>query len=97
MVPSAAALCPPFAARARAAQGRPAQSSNTIWPVPEKEIRAACANAKRVIVAEMNVGDYAREVQRVVGYDKVETFSSIGGVFPAPTAIYNQIVEGEVI
>lgn len=48
---------------------------NTIWPVPEKEIRAACANAKRVIVAEMNVGDYAREVQRVVGYDKVETFS----------------------
>jgi hypothetical protein len=46
-----------------------------------------------VIVAEMNVGDYAREVQRVVGYDKVETFSSIGGVFPAPTAIYNQIVE----
>ena len=66
---------------------------NTIWPVPEKEIRAACANAKRVIVAEMNVGDYAREVQRVVGYDKVETFSSIGGVFPAPTAIYNQIVE----
>lgn len=66
---------------------------NTIWPVPEKEIRAACANAKRVIVAEMNVGDYSREVQRVAGYDKVETFSSIGGVFPAPTAIYNQIVE----
>lgn len=93
MVPSAAALCPPFASARDEQHKVGLLKLNTIWPVPEKEIRAACANAKRVIVAEMNVGDYAREVQRVVGYDKVETFSSIGGVFPAPTAIYNQIVE----
>ena len=66
---------------------------NTVWPVPEKEIRKACANARRVIVPEMNVGDYMREVQRIAGYDKVEGFSSIGGVFPAPKAIYEKIVE----
>lgn len=66
---------------------------NTVWPVPEKEIRAACANAKRVIVPEMNVGDYVREVQRVAGYDKVEGFSSLGGVFPTPKSIYTKIVE----
>lgn len=66
---------------------------NTVWPVPEKEIRNACANAKRVIVPEMNVGDYKREIQRIAGYDKVEGFNSIGGQFPAPKAIYKKIVE----
>lgn len=66
---------------------------NTIWPVPEKEIREACANAKTVIVAEMNVGDYKREVERLVGCDKVVGFSSLGGVFPAPKSIYEKIEE----
>lgn len=66
---------------------------NTVWPVPEQEIKEACAGAKRVIVAEMNTGDYKREVQRVAGYDKVEGFSSLGGVFPAPRAIYSKIVQ----
>lgn len=68
---------------------------NTVWPVPEKEIREACAGAKRVIVPEMNVGQYIREVQRVVGMDKVVGFSSIGGAFPHPSAIYSKIVEVE--
>ncbi len=66
---------------------------NTVWPVPEKEICEACKNARRVIVPEMNVGQYIREIQRIAGYDKVEGFSSIGGVFPAPAAIYKKIVE----
>ena len=66
---------------------------NTVWPVPEKQIRAACEKAKRVIVPEMNVGEYKREVQRIAGYDKVEGFNSIGGAFPAPKAIYEKIVE----
>lgn len=66
---------------------------NTVWPVPEKEIREACAGAKRVIVPEMNVDQYVREVQRLVGCGKVENFSSIGGAFPHPNAIYSRIVE----
>ena len=66
---------------------------NTIWPVPEKQIRAVCENAGRVIVAEMNVGQYIREVQRLVGFDKVEGCNSIGGVFPPPKTIYKKITE----
>lgn len=66
---------------------------DTVWPVPEKEICEACKDAKRVIVAEMNVGEYKREVQRLVGYDKVEGFNSIGGQFPAPRAVYEKISE----
>ena len=66
---------------------------NTVWPVPEKQIRAACEKARRVIVAEMNVGEYIREVQRLVGFDKVEGFNAIGGAFPPPKAIYAKIAE----
>lgn len=66
---------------------------NTIWPVPEKQIREVCAKAKRVIVPEMNIGEYVREVQRIAGYDKVEGFSSMGGVYPVPNSIYKKIME----
>lgn len=65
---------------------------NTVWPVPERQIRTACKNAKRVVVAEMNVGEYLREVQRLVGFDKVEGFNAVGGAFPTPRAIYKKIV-----
>ena len=52
---------------------------NTIWPVPEKEIRAACANAKRVIVAEMNVGDYASASSAMTKWRR-----------SAPSAVYSR-------
>ena len=41
----------------------------------------------------MNVGQYIREVQRLVGFDKVEGCNSIGGVFPPPKTIYKKITE----
>ena len=34
----------------------------TLWPVPERVIRRAAANVKRVLVAEMNQGQYSLEV-----------------------------------
>ncbi len=37
----------------------------TIWPIHEEKIRAACTGKKAVIVPEMNMGQYAREVQRI--------------------------------
>jgi len=37
----------------------------TIWPIHEEKIRAACSGKKAVIVPEMNMGQYAREVQRI--------------------------------
>lgn len=66
---------------------------NTVWPLPEKKIRAVCAGAKRVIVPEMNVGEYLREVQRIAGCSRTEGVQSIGGVFPAPGVIYEKIAE----
>jgi 2-oxoglutarate ferredoxin oxidoreductase subunit alpha len=38
----------------------------TLWPVAEREIRAALIGIKRVIVPELNLGQYRREIDRLV-------------------------------
>jgi 2-oxoglutarate ferredoxin oxidoreductase subunit alpha len=38
----------------------------TLYPVPEKEIRSAAEAVRRVVVPEMNMGQYVLEVERLV-------------------------------
>jgi 2-oxoglutarate ferredoxin oxidoreductase subunit alpha len=38
---------------------------HTLWPVPERLIRDAMAGVERVVVAELNLGQYRREIERV--------------------------------
>ena len=52
----------------------------TLWPVPSKAITSAMDGAKRVIVPEMNMGQYLLEIQRlapagveVIGVNKMNT------------------------
>jgi 2-oxoglutarate ferredoxin oxidoreductase subunit alpha len=52
----------------------------SLWPVPEKEIQAAMNGKKKVIVPEMNMGQYRIEIERlappgleVVGVNKMDT------------------------
>jgi len=56
------------AVRRRRAAGVPISSLtvHTIWPVPEGAIRAAVAGVRRVVVPELNLGQYRLEVERVV-------------------------------
>lgn len=37
----------------------------SLWPIPEKEIRRALQGVKRVVVIELNHGQYLREIQRL--------------------------------
>jgi 2-oxoglutarate ferredoxin oxidoreductase subunit alpha len=37
----------------------------TLWPVPEKLIRSAMAGVRRVVVPEMNLGQYVLEIERL--------------------------------
>ncbi len=49
--------------------GGKAVSSLTIqslWPVPEQAIRDACRGVSKVIVPELNLGQYRREVERLI-------------------------------
>jgi len=39
----------------------------TLWPVPEASLRKALAGVKRIIVPELNLGQYRREIERLAG------------------------------
>jgi 2-oxoglutarate ferredoxin oxidoreductase subunit alpha len=43
----------------------------TLWPFPESIVERAAENVQRVVVAEMNLGQIALEVERIVGRGKV--------------------------
>ena len=52
----------------------------TLWPVPEKAIKSAMNGIRKVIVPEMNMGQYRLEIERlaptgveVIGVDKMNT------------------------
>jgi 2-oxoglutarate ferredoxin oxidoreductase subunit alpha len=51
----------------------------SLWPVPEKEIQAALASVRKVIVPELNLGQYRLEVERlapdgieIIGVNRVD-------------------------
>jgi 2-oxoglutarate ferredoxin oxidoreductase subunit alpha len=45
---------------------------HSLWPVPERAIHAAMEGVERVVVAELNLGQYRREVERIgIGQDIV--------------------------
>ncbi len=60
----------------------------TLWPFPEKELQEAAKTAKRVVVAEMNLGQMAHEVEWALGRSiPVELHSKLGGEPILPTEI----------
>jgi 2-oxoglutarate ferredoxin oxidoreductase subunit alpha len=58
----------------------------TVWPFPDDLVCSALAGARRIVVAEMNLGMLQREIQRVIRQPeiKIELFSKIGGIYPQP-------------
>jgi len=58
----------------------------TVWPFPDDLVRRALDGAKRIVVAEMNLGMMQREIERVIRQPeiKIELFSKIGGLYPQP-------------
>lgn len=66
----------------------------TLWPFPEKQLREACENAKKVLVVEMSMGQMVDDVKLALNCSKpVEFFGRTGGVIPGPTEIFNKIKE----
>ncbi len=66
---------------------------NTVWPFPEKQIQEAAKNVDIVIVPEMNVGKYVREVQRALPGKKVVAMSKCGGEIHTPKEILDEILK----
>lgn len=56
----------------------------SLWPVPEVAIREAVKGINRVIVAELNHGQYRREIERLVGGIEVVGLHRVDGELIAP-------------
>lgn len=65
----------------------------TLWPVPERAIRGALGAVERVVVAELNLGEYRREIERVVaGKLPVVGVNRVDGELISPDAIREWIL-----
>ncbi len=59
----------------------------TLWPFPEEAVERAAENAQRIIVAEMNLGQVALEVERIAGRHKVVRVGRADGQMVTPDEI----------
>ncbi|MEJ2656285.1 MAG: pyruvate flavodoxin/ferredoxin oxidoreductase [Desulfobacterales bacterium] len=63
----------------------------TLWPVPETLIRKTAEQVQRVVVVEMNLGQYVREVQRVLPNKTVNFLGRMDGRLISPRQIKEAI------
>ena len=66
----------------------------TLWPVPEDLIRSKAVQVKRVVVVEMNLGQYVREVERLLPDKRVEFIGEMNGELLSPTRIKEALLNG---
>ena len=43
---------------------------HSLWPIPEKQIRDAMNSVKRVVIPELNLGQYRREIERLANEEQ---------------------------
>ena len=66
----------------------------TIWPFADKQVKEFAANAKKVLVPEMNLGQIAHEVKRILGPDfPVYIYNKTNGTGITPKEIIEKIKE----
>jgi len=61
-----------------------AATVRSLWPVPETALRQAAAGARKVVVGELNLGLYRREVERVLPGVEVAGVQRIDGELISP-------------
>ncbi len=66
----------------------------TLWPVPEHIIQEKAAGHKRIIVVEMNLGQYVREIERLLPGKEVEFFGQMDGRLITPEQIREVVRNG---
>jgi len=64
----------------------------TIWPVPEQVLRDAAQGMERVVMVEMNLGQYVHEVRRVLGLQQVDFYGTMCGQLISPGEIAREVL-----
>jgi 2-oxoglutarate ferredoxin oxidoreductase subunit alpha len=77
-------------------EGRPVSLLvlKTVWPVPEAVIRETARTHSRIIVVEMNLGQYVREIRRILPNRKIEFCGRMDGDLIPPRMI-QEVLENE--
>jgi len=77
-------------------RGNPVSTLNlkTLWPVPEDLLMERGLAFKRIIVIEMNLGQYVNEIRRVLCDKNVEFYGQMDGVLISPAKIM-EVIENE--
>jgi 2-oxoglutarate ferredoxin oxidoreductase subunit alpha len=63
----------------------------TLWPVPENVIRRAARNIRRIVVVEMNLGQYTREIERILPQNPIIFCGQMDGRLITPARITEAI------
>ena len=63
----------------------------SLWPVPENALRAAAAGARRVLVPELNLGQYRLEVERLLPGAEVAGVNRVDGEMITPEQILEAV------
>ena len=66
----------------------------TLWPIPEKVIRKASQNIKRIVMVEMNLGQYVREIERLLPDRRIDFVGQMNGQLIDPQRIKETITNG---
>jgi 2-oxoglutarate ferredoxin oxidoreductase subunit alpha len=66
----------------------------TLWPVPEQLLREAAEGMERILVVEMNLGQYVNEVRRVLCGARVDFYGKMNGRLITPAEIMREVLHG---
>ena len=66
----------------------------TLWPVPEEVLHAAAVGMERILVVEMNLGQYVQEVQKVLCNQRVDFYGKMSGQLISPREIIEEVTRG---
>lgn len=62
----------------------------SLWPIPERQLRELIGPAQRIIVPELNLGQYAREIERLAGPRPVVGVQRVDGELISPEQILSE-------
>jgi 2-oxoglutarate ferredoxin oxidoreductase subunit alpha len=66
----------------------------TLWPVPEALLREKAAPYQRLVAAEMNLGQYVRELLRILPDKKIDFIGQMNGELIQPGQIMEVVDDG---
>jgi 2-oxoglutarate ferredoxin oxidoreductase subunit alpha len=66
----------------------------TLWPVPEQVLLSAADGLERILLVEMNLGQYVQEVRRVLCNQRVDFYGRMSGQLISPREIIEEVLGG---